>query len=96
MLNELAFASEDVACRILSSTEASRSSDILADLMSTVQHSEPSVQCSALLTISTLAFPRANKLRMLEADGCVASFKSLATTKHDTESEHAKVRACRR
>lgn len=86
VLNELAFASEDVARRILGQGARSSGSSLLADLMATVQHPEPVVQCSALLALSTLAFPRDNKLKMLQADGCLTLVKSLASKAPDSEA----------
>lgn len=85
VLNELAFASEDVARRILTQKAEPSGSGLLADLMKTIQHPEPVVQCSAMLALSTLAFPRANKLQILQADGCLTLLKSLASKKPETE-----------
>lgn len=91
VMNELAFASEGVACRILSQQGDSGSSDLLADLMATAQHPEPDVQCGALVTLSTLAFPRANKLKILQADGYLTLVKSLAAKNPDIEATGTKV-----
>jgi hypothetical protein len=92
VLNELAFASEDVACRILREKADSGSADLLVDLMGTIEREEASVQCSALLALSTLGFPRANKLKILQADGYLPLVKNLASKKPDMDAEHEKVR----
>jgi hypothetical protein len=92
VLNELAFASDDVACRILSrGGDSGSSSDLLHDLMATVQHPERDVQCSALLTLSTLAFPRENKIKILHKEGYLSLLKTLAAKKPDMEATDKKV-----
>jgi hypothetical protein len=92
VLNELAFASEDVACRILGRGEDSGGwSDLLVDLMATVQHIEQDVQCSALLALSTLAFPRANKVKILQTEGYLSLLKTLAAKKPDMDASETKV-----
>lgn len=80
VLREIAHAKEGVACRMLGGKGGQK---LLADLMTAAQDAEPDVQSCALLAVSTLAFPPANKLIMLNADGCLSLVKKMASKEND-------------
>jgi hypothetical protein len=80
VLTEIALASEDVACRMLAGKSGMQ---LLSDLMLVAQDGLADVQCSALLALSTLAFPQANKLAILSADGCLDVIKRMASRNND-------------
>lgn len=85
LLETLSLASDDVAQRLLTD-------DLISVLHGHIKHAGEAVQCKALITLSSLAFPAGNKVTLLTKGGIVSEVKAIACTGNSSLVRIAAVR----